>query len=432
MLLLFRMMNPVQAEEYPYTDEQTPEITSTNAYLIDLDNGQVIWSFSGETELYPASMTKVMTAVIALEELPDPQERIPITDAMWTGLIEADASVAGFWPGDSPTVLELLYGTLLPSGADAVNALAYRISGSIEAFVERMNQKAAEIGMEHTHFTNPTGLHNNGHYSTARDISILMRYALQNELFTDIISHRTYTTGPLASAPDGLTLTSTCWPVINNGEGTIPITGFLGGKTGYTPEAGRCLVSHARQDDMHMVLVTAGSRDLGHIQDAGTIYNWYFERYRRQTLLEVGTVLKEVQVLNAWKNPVFTLTAPSQCTMDLPADAVLETIVDVPDTLQAPVLAGDAIGTLKLTADGQTVYEETVYAPESYRYSSLMHLGNQMHRFRKNHPVLFWFPAVFLTLLFFYLILLVRYHIRRALRRRRRRRRRQAQRKTRI
>ena len=431
-LLLFSMIDTVKAQDYPYTDETTPTITSTNAYLIDIDNGQVIWSFNGETEIYPASMTKVMTAVIALETLTDLEERITITDEMWAGLIEADASVAGFWPGDAPTVRELLYGVLLPSGADAVNALAIRSFGSVSAFVEQMNRKAAELGMDHTHFANPTGLHDDTLYASLKDISILMTYALENATFAEILATPSYTTGPLASAPDGLTITSTCWPVINQGEGSFSIPGFLGGKTGYTPQAGRCLVSHAQQDAMHMVLVTAGSQDLGHIQDASTIYNWYFDRYSRKSLMEEGSALQEIQVLDAWENPTFTLKAPSTVTMDLPKDAVIEVLTEVPDTLQAPVEAGDELGILKITADGQLVHEEVLYAADSYRYSGFMHIRNQIHAFHKRHPVLFWIPVIPIILVLGYLILYIRYQIRRARRRRRKaKRRQQTQRKTR-
>ena len=181
-----------------------------------------------------------------------------------------------------------------------------------------------------------------------------------------------------------------------------------------------------------MVLVTAGSQDLGHIQDASTIYNWYFDRYSRKSLMEEGSALQEIQVLDAWENPTFTLKAPSTVTMDLPKDAVIEVLTEVPDTLQAPVEAGDELGILKITADGQLVHEEVLYAADSYRYSGFMHIRNQIHAFHKRHPVLFWIPVIPIILVLGYLILYIRYQIRRARRRRRKaKHRQQTQRKTR-
>ncbi len=423
ILLLFCSVIVTQAEEYGYEEEDPPSVTSDYIYLIDIDNGQVLWSMRGEESMYPASLTKIMAVVLAIESLSDLDERIRITEDMWAGLVEENASVAGYWPGDEPTVRDLLYGVLLPSGADAVNALAVRISGSVPAFVDAMNQKAAALGMTSTHFTNPTGLHSDGHVSSAKDMAVLMEYALQSDRFCEILASRTYTSSPIASAPEGLTLTSTSWPLVNDGEDTFSIPGYLGGKTGFTNPAGRCLASHAEFGGMHLVLISGHSWDYGHIQDAATVYNWFHDRYERTTYLSEGTVLKHIEVIDSSRNAAFDLVVPETRAMDLPKDAEITVTVDVPDQITAPISEGDDIGSMQVTANGRLIYETRLTAPESFRYSRLMHAYNAAAAFHASHRILFWCIVILLAFALFVLAARVRIHIRRAKRRRRRKKR---------
>ena len=429
-VLLSSAVLPAQAEEMPYQEENHPPVTSGYLYLEDVSNGQVLWTMEGDTRIYPASMTKVMAGLILIENSTDLEQQILITDAMWAGLIEADASVAGFWPGDEPTVRDLLYGVLLPSGADADNALAMTIFGSTDELVRRMNERAAEYGMTGTHFTNCTGLHDPDHYSTVHDITILMEHALQNPMFCEIISAKKYTTGPLASAPEGLTMNSTCWPLINNGEDSFTIPGFLGGKTGFTNPAGRCLTSHAEFNGMHLILTTAHSDGFGHIADAAAVYSWMAEHYERKTLASAGTHLTDVQVIDTLPEVTFESVVPETVELDVPIDAEIELISTVPDRIQAPVTAGDSIGTVQITVNGQTVHESTVYAPVDAEYSRLAHMINAVKAFHAAHPAHFWILIVLGFLLLIVLILRIRLRIRRARRRARRRSRSNAHRKT--
>ena len=429
-VLLGSTVLPAQAEEMPYQEENHPPITSGYLYLEDVSNGQVLWTVEGDNRIYPASMTKVMAGLILIENSPDLDRRILITDEMWNGLIEANASVAGFWPGDEPTVRDLLYGVLVPSGADADNALAITLLGGTDELVRRMNERAQEIGMTETHFTNCTGLHDPDHYSTVHDITILMEHALQNPLFCEIINAREYTTGPLASAPEGLTMTSTSWPLINDGDETFQIPGYLGGKTGFTNPAGRCLTSHAEFNGMHLILTTAHSDGIGHIADAASVYSWMAEHYERKTLASAGTHLTDVQVIDTLPAVAFEATVPETVELDVPIDADIELISTVPDSLQAPVTAGDPIGTVQITVNGQTVHESTVYAPVDAEYSRLAHMINAVKAFHAAHPALFWILIILGVLLVIILILRIRLRIRRARRRARRRAKLNTQRKT--
>ncbi|MFQ7553317.1 MAG: D-alanyl-D-alanine carboxypeptidase family protein, partial [Blautia marasmi] len=178
--------------------------------------------------------------------------------------------------GEEAVGLDLLYGVLLPSGAECCLTFAERIAGSEEAFVDMMNEKAKELGMEHTHFTNSTGLQDEDHYSTVRDISVLLRYALAGDTFRQVFTSSSYSTNPSACHPEGFTFVSTMFQEmssaqVNGGE-------ILGGKTGYTKDAGLCLASLAVIDGKEYILVTAhanGNHETKqyHVQDAVKVYD---------------------------------------------------------------------------------------------------------------------------------------------------------------
>lgn len=248
-------------------------INSSYAVLMQADSGKVVGDISGETQMYPASMTKIMTAIVAIENLSDLNQEITVTNDMVADLYAQDATQAGFQPGETVQAIDLLYGVLLPSGAECCIALADTIAGSETGFVELMNQKAEKLGLENTHFCNATGLHADDHYSTAKDIADLLRYALKNDTFREIIESPYHSTPGTNVHPDGITFYST---MFKNLSDTTVIDGqIMGGKTGFTSEAGCCLASFAEIDDIDYILVTAGAYQAGtpHIDDAVKLYN---------------------------------------------------------------------------------------------------------------------------------------------------------------
>ena len=147
-------------------------INSTCAILIQARGGKVIGEMNAKERIYPASLTKMMTAIVAIENLDSLNQEITLTNEMFAGLYEQDATQAGFQPGETVTALDLLYGVLLPSGAECCIALADTVAGSEADFVAMMNKKAEKIGMENTHFCDSTGLHNPEHYSTVMDMAV--------------------------------------------------------------------------------------------------------------------------------------------------------------------------------------------------------------------------------------------------------------------
>ena len=248
-------------------------INSPYAVLMQVRGGRVIGEINGEQQMYPASMTKIMTTIVAIENLKDLDQEITLTNEMFAGLYEQDATQAGFQPGETVRAIDLLYGVMLPSGAECCIALADTISGSEADFVALMNEKAAKLGMSGTNFCDTTGLHDANHYSTAKDIAVLLKYALRNDTFREIIESPYHSTPATNIHPDGITFYST---MFKNLSDTVVTDGqIMGGKTGYTGEAGHCLASFAEIDGTEYILVTGGASGTGipHINDALTVYN---------------------------------------------------------------------------------------------------------------------------------------------------------------
>lgn len=248
---------------------------STNAILLQADTGKCIGEKNSGEKIYPASLTKIMTVLLALEKLPDLDMVTTVPPSIYDNLYNEGASMAGFLPGEDAKIRDLLYGAMLPSGAECCLTLAEVISGSEEAFVEEMNKRARELGMDKTHFSNCTGLWEEEHYSTVEDISVLLLEALKSSRFRDIFTSEVYSTEPSGLHPQGFTFYSTLFTDLSNPD--IPGGRILGGKTGYTSRAGLCLASLAQVDGKEYILVTAhakGSHDTepNHIRDARKVY----------------------------------------------------------------------------------------------------------------------------------------------------------------
>ena len=232
-------------------------IYSNEAILIDAETGVVLDEKNPDSVASPASVTKMMTLLIACEQISDYDEVYPLPREIYDTLYYQDLSTAGFECNEPITINDLLYGLQLRSGAECCLGLANRVSGTEAAFVELMNQRAAELGMTNTHFMNCTGEHDANHYSTVRDMAILLQAGLQNAKFREVFTTNVYQTTPTVTHPGGLIIYSTLSQTMSTMDfegGTI-----LGGKTGYTSEAGQCLASVAKINGHEYILVTFGA-----------------------------------------------------------------------------------------------------------------------------------------------------------------------------
>ncbi|MBQ7670667.1 MAG: D-alanyl-D-alanine carboxypeptidase [Clostridia bacterium] len=223
------------------------EIECEHAILIDLENRTVIAEKGGDDRMYPASMTKVMTALAAIEKCSDLNNTFMMTYDIVMDAYNANATVAGFYSGEELTIKDLLYGSILPSGADGTRGLAEYTSGTETAFAQVMNEKCAELGLTGTHFSNSSGLHADDHYSTCHDMAIIMEAAMDDPDVAAALGAAEYVTSKTNAHPDGIELHHTL--LFERMDGSEEFDGkiqIIGGKTGYTPEAGNCLVTAAK------------------------------------------------------------------------------------------------------------------------------------------------------------------------------------------
>ncbi len=252
------------------------KLKSPYAILIRLEDSNILMQKNSEEKIYSASLTKMMTTMVAIENLPNLQDKIKLSHSMFQELYKLDASMAGFQPDEKVRAIDLLYGAMLPSGAECCIGLADHIAGSEKNFVKIMNQKAEDLGMDNTHFENTTGLHDINHYTTVKDLAVLLSYALKNNTFREIFTSTRYSTQPTNKHPDGITFYSTMFEKLSNPS--IDGGKILGGKTGYTHEAGLCLASLAKEGNQEFILVTAGAKgnhesEQYNITDALAVYN---------------------------------------------------------------------------------------------------------------------------------------------------------------
>lgn len=252
-----------------------PEVNANFAILVDADAGLVVAEKNGNAKMYPASMTKVMTLLVACEHITNLSEKLEITQDIVDYVKKEGASNCGFKAGEQVTMLDLLYGLILPSGADAALALVRRIAGSEEQFVALMNQKAQQLGISATtHFTNCTGLYNDNHYSTAEDMAIIMRAAAQNSVAATILTTRSYTTQANNKRTTGLSFSNLFLKRIDT-QTTGGQVNFA--KTGYVAKAGNCAVSYfTAASGRHYICVTGKTSGAWNVVSAhAALYSQY-------------------------------------------------------------------------------------------------------------------------------------------------------------
>ena len=252
------------------------ELYSSSAVLVDVQSGTVLAEKGMDEKIYPASMTKVMTLLVAAENLPDLDATFTMTQAIIDPLYLAGASMAGYVNGETVTMRDLLYGAVVPSGAEATEALAQAVAGSEEAFVAMMNEKAAALGLANTHFMNTSGLHDENHYSTVREIALILQAALENETCTEILSAENYRASETEQHPDGLAMTNKFLYRVHH-EYALNGAEITAAKTGYTAEAMNCCASAGTTPDGRSVICVTANAWTGEfcIEDHIALYTKY-------------------------------------------------------------------------------------------------------------------------------------------------------------
>ncbi len=346
--------------------EEEVSVQARYAGAADMQTMQVLYEKNAEAKLYPASLTKVLTALTAMERISDLDETITITAAMLEGLEDGTYSIAGFLLGEEVTVRDLLYGVLLPSGADACQALAIALFGSEEAMVEAMNETASSIGMTHSHFTNTVGMHDADHYTSVSDLFLLMKQAWQNDTLHTIMSTASYTTSSSYYHGEGLRLENS-W-VAQFAYDELENRYVLGGKTGYTPEAGYCLASVCEIQGREVIVIIAGVPDEAGsgqaVEDVDSLCAMIDETMRPQMLLEAGTEADVLDLRHTFHEPL-PICSDIDVTVWIRTDSEAEAVLSVRrEVTQAPVSEGEEIAAIEVTLGDALLISLPVLAQE--------------------------------------------------------------------
>ena len=369
----------VQSAEPTAKPEVKTEIFDTleppqcrSAVLMDAQSGQVLYEDlapGAELHSYPASITKVMTALLVLEAVDRGElgleQTITASDTFGYDL-EAGGTTQDIKPGEELSVLDLLYCMLLPSANESSNILAEAVAGSIPAFVERMNERAAQLGMEDTNFVNAHGLHNAGHYTTAYDLALLVRQALQNETFVTIVSSRSHEVPETNLSPKRrITSTNALINPLYNGAYTY--TKAIGVKTGSTSAAGKCLASAAQRGKDTLICIVLGAEEVKddkgvltrhQFSESKRLLQWGFDHFERKALLS-GNPVAEIPVELSADTTAVALKPAEIPEVMLPTDMepskFQQDITLYRETVEAPVEAGQALGELTVR-NGDTTY----------------------------------------------------------------------------
>ena len=327
-------------------------LSAKSAVLIEAETGTVLYSKNAEERRAMASTTKIMTAIL-LVEAGDLDRRFTVD----TYAIMVEGTSMGLREGDIVSRRDLLYGILLPSGNDAANAAAVSVAGSMSAFVKKMNEKAEELGLENTHFANPSGLDADGHYTTALDLANLTAYAMQNEIFREAVSCKSkqleYGNPPYKR-----------W-LYNSNKMLSQYDGAIGVKTGFTDNARRCLVSAAERDGVTLIAVTLSAAD--DWNDHRKMLDRGFGQVNAYPL-ETGCSAAVAVAGTGKKIGVYADSA----TLALKPDQrqKLERRVLLPRIVYGEVKKGDKLGSLEFFLDGKPVKSVALYAAESVEAES--------------------------------------------------------------
>lgn len=357
------------------------KIYSPSCILIDADSGKIIYEKNIHEKMYPASTTKIMTAILAIEkcdlkELATVSENSVSEESVPEGYVRSHLV-----PGESFTIEQLLNVLLIPSANDAAIVLAEHISKSTGEFSNLMNKKAEELGCKNTHFVNPNGVHNNNHYSTVYDMCLIARYAMNNETFRNIVCKTSYTLPPTDKYTEDdrefQTTNDLLFTKTKNGKENPCFYEYATGvKTGFTDEAGYCLVASAKKDNNNYIAVTFGNNEKidgksERAVDCTTLFNYAIENYKEKNIFTKNTVVKQVNVeLPSRKNePVQTepLNILIENTVSVKTTENIENItpkITIQENLKTPILEGTILGTIECEIDG-TIYKSNLIAGEN-------------------------------------------------------------------
>ena len=397
------------------------DVDAEAVYFINLDTGKVIYEKDADKKVYPASTTKIMTALLALENIPDlDTPQIELKLYIQNALSGTGASLAGILRGETFTPRELLYAALLPSGNEAAMMLGdYVGDGSLDYFAEMMNEKAAELGAVNTHFVNASGMHDDDHYTTAYDMYLITMAALENETFREIVSTNYYYAG---EDQNGNPLHWNTTNFLISPGSTYYYPYATGVKTGTTDEAGRCLVSTAEKDGYHYLMVMMGAPQYDSngekleenmvFKQTIELYDRAFSSFSNKTLIEKDVGVGEVPLKLARGGKDYLLIKSGEVFTDLlPNEIEASSItmeLDLPAVVNAPIKEGDQVGTIRLMLAGEEIGSVPAVAAEDVDASLIATLIDQFKRLFRSFLAKFIVVFVILSIIAYITITVLR------------------------
>ena len=397
------------------------DVDAESVYLINLDTGKVIYEKDADKKIYPASTTKIMTALLALENIPDldaPQVELKLY--IQNALSGTGASLAGILRGESFSPRELLYASMLPSGNEAAMMLGdYVGDGSLDYFAEMMNERAAELGAVNTHFVNASGMHDDDHYTTAYDMYLITKAALENETFRQIVSTRYYYAG---EDQNGNPLHWNTTNFLISPGSTYYYPYATGVKTGTTDEAGRCLVSTAEKNGYHYLMVMMGAPQYDSngekleenmvFKQSIALYDWAFGSFSNKTLIEKDLGVGEVPLKLARGGKDYLLIKSGEVFTDLlPNEIEASSItleLDLPAVVNAPVKEGEQVGTIRLMLAGEEIGSVPAVAAEQADASLIATLIDKFKRLFRSFLAKFIVVFVALSIIAYITVTILR------------------------
>lgn len=386
------------AQDKDSAPTEFPDPKAAAAIVIDRKTGDILYEKNKSEKLYPASTTKIMTAILALENgtLSDfvtaTQEAIlPITN---------QHSHMGIKIGETLTLEQLLYGMMVYSANDAANVIAVHIGGSLEGFVNMMNGRAAELGLNHTHYQNAHGFHDDNHYTTAEDLAVLTKYAMQNDKFCEIVKTVLYR----IPANDYYTqerVLSTTNHLISRYRDTRYLYKYaIGVKTGYTEQAGNCLVSAATKNNIELITVllkaeNGADRTLHAFADSTALYEYAFKNYQYCKIASLTDVVADSAVYEAKGGTRVVLSPAEEIEKLLPISVKTEDIVTevkMPDKTKAPIAKGDVLGEVQYMYQGRELARTNLIAGNDVEHDKVIAAVHLISAILKNP--LFFIPAI--------------------------------------
>lgn len=332
-----------------------PNINSDYAIVYDLTDDNIIFSLRADEEISIASLTKIATTITAIKTIDNLDEEVIITNKI-LNTVDPVLSKAGLKSGDKVTYTDLLYASMIPSGADATNSIAILSSGSIANFVQKMNDLSKEIGLNNTHFVNVTGLDEEGHYSSANDVLKLLKYSLENQTFRKVFTTKKYTLS------NGLSVKSTLDKY--NAKLGLNLSKIIGSKTGFTYGAGYCIASLVEVDNHEMIIINLNAPyESGisyHLIDNVNLSNFIEDNYDDFILINKNAKIKSLNV-SLSNIKTYNIKANEDVKRYLPTDydkSLFEAIYDGKDKLTFLDKKGDKIGVITYKYDGKTILTE--------------------------------------------------------------------------